>query len=69
MTTIEIQVNDQPQQVPSGTTIAGLLDHLGLSSPAIAVELNLKVKPRDEFPTCVLQEGDTLEIVTLVGGG
>ena len=66
--TIQIYVNDGPRQIADGTTIADLLEQLGMVSPAIAVELNLTVQPRDEFDR-ILEEGDRLEIVTLVGGG
>ena len=69
MNTIEIVVNDQAMQVPEGTTIEGLLDQLKVNSPAIAVEVNQVLRPRNDFSISVLSSGDCLEIVTLVGGG
>lgn len=66
---IEIIVNDQSQQVPSGMTVAELLPRLGISSPAIAVEVNHQLCPRDQLQHRTLEQGDCLEIVTLVGGG
>ncbi|MEL7497114.1 MAG: sulfur carrier protein ThiS [Planctomycetota bacterium] len=69
MTQVNIKVNDEEQRVPAGTTISGLLDLMQITSPAVAVELNLEVQPRHQFDSCQLSEGDSVEIVTLVGGG
>lgn len=64
-----ITVNDQPREIEPGTTLAGLLDEMGLEPRLVAVEVNLQVVPRDRHGQCKLREGDQLEIVTLVGGG
>ena len=66
---MNIVVNGQPRDVASGTTIAQLLESLRLDPRTLAVELNLDVIPRGRHAECTLQEGDRLEIVTLVGGG
>lgn len=66
---ITIQVNSVRREVPAGTTLAGLLQSLELNPRYLAVERNLHVVPRTQHPACVLQPGDELEIVTLVGGG
>ena len=46
-----------------------LLRHLGLAGQAVAVELNGEVVPRSRHADTPLTDGDTLELVTLVGGG
>lgn len=66
---LEITVNDKPTQVPDPCTIADLLGLLNITSPAVAVELNLEIQPHSEFADRQLKQGDSLEIVTLVGGG
>jgi len=66
---VDIVVNDQPRQVPDGTTVAELLHELGLAGRHVAVELNLHVVPRVRHAEQRLAAGDRLEIVTLVGGG
>ena len=66
---MNILVNGQVRDVPSGATIAQLLESLRLDPRALAVELNLEVIPRGRHAQCALREGDRLEIVTLVGGG
>jgi thiamine biosynthesis protein ThiS len=35
----------------------------------VAVEVNLKILDRSNFPTWNLQEGDTVEILSFIGGG
>ncbi len=64
-----IQVNGKPREVAGGTSIANLLDELGVKQPHVAVELNLEVVPRAQHAATALREGDRLEVVTLVGGG
>lgn len=66
---ISIHINGVEQVIRSDTTLAGLLESLQLKSKFVAVERNLEVVPRTEHANCVLQTGDELEIVTLVGGG
>jgi sulfur carrier protein len=66
---VNILVNDEPRSITSGTTLAQLLETLRLDPRTLAVELNLDVIPRGRHAQCVLQDGDRLEIVTLVGGG
>ncbi len=66
---MNITINDDTHSVPSGFTIADLLEQLGMKSKYVAVERNLELIPRAEHSDCLLVEGDKLEIVTLVGGG
>lgn len=66
---MKISVNGESRDVEAGTTVAALVQQLGLLAPHVAVELNLEVVPRARHGQTVLREGDRLEIVTLVGGG
>lgn len=66
---MEITVNGEQQQVSEGITVAELLQQRGLSPRYLAVERNLQLIPRQQHAACLLQNGDQLEIVTLVGGG
>jgi thiazole synthase len=64
-----ITVNAEPKTLPDPLTIADLLRHLGKDPKKLAVEVNRNVVPRADHPRLRLQEGDAVEIVTLVGGG
>ena len=66
---IEITINERPRSVAEGITLAQLLVELEIQSPAIAVEINQQLRPRNQFDNTTLEAGDVVEIVTLVGGG
>jgi sulfur carrier protein len=64
-----ITLNGVPHPLPPDTTVASLLDSLGLAGKPVVVELNgLAVFPRDHTKTAV-QDGARIEIVTLAAGG
>ncbi len=66
---MQITVNDQPRQTPAETTVAALLAELGFGQKPVAVEVNLRLVPRQRHAEHRLVAGDRVEIVTLVGGG
>ncbi len=66
---MQIIVNDRPQEVADGCTVAALLEQLELTGKPVAVEVNFHLVPRQKHADCLLANGDRLEIVTLVGGG
>lgn len=66
---MEILVNGAPTQVAPGTTVSGLLEQLKMNPLYVAVECNLNLIPRAQHSDCELQPQDSIEIVTLVGGG
>ena len=66
---IEICVNGESRQVPENSTLADLVESLGLHPRRIAVERNKQLVRRAQHAETTLAEGDVLEIVTLVGGG
>jgi sulfur carrier protein len=66
---MRITVNDEPREVPEGTTVAGLLQLLALPSTRAAVEVDRQLVRRVEHAGHVLHDGALVEVVTLVGGG
>ena len=64
-----IRVNGEQRALESECTVARLLDDLNLAGQPCAVEVNAAVVPRREHGERLLSDGDTVEIVTLVGGG
>ena len=66
---MEIVVNGERREVRPGVTVAELLAELKVPARYCAVERNLTLVPRGEHARSVLETGDRLEIVTLVGGG
>jgi len=66
---MNILFNGESRQVRDEITIAELLEELTLDPRRVAVEVNLELTPRDLHGETNLNEGDQLEVVTLVGGG
>ncbi len=66
---IDIVINGQPRSVEPGTTVAALVEELGLRGKPVAVERNREIVPKPCHASTVLVAGDHLEVVTFVGGG
>lgn len=64
-----VTVNGKEQDLPPGMTIADLLRRLGAEGVPAAVEVNRQVVPRARHEQVELRDGDSVEVVTLVGGG
>lgn len=66
---MKIILNSEERIVPEGHTVRDLLEALGLAGRPVAVERNREIVPYQTFSNAILQDGDVLELVTLVGGG
>src|SRR4051794_16880597 len=69
MSELCLTVNGKSQTAPAGTTVAGLLEIMGVDPARVAVERNLDIVPRQTWRESTLAEGDKLEIVAFIGGG
>lgn len=50
-------------------TVKELLDELKIASGRVAVEVNLSIIKKTDYESCILNDGDKVEIVNFVGGG
>ncbi len=66
---MQVKLNGEIREVPDGTTVSGLLAHLGVKAQRVAVEVNEAVVTKDRYEAHALQAGDAVEIVAFVGGG
>lgn len=66
---MKIQINGNAHDFPAPLTLVALLEHLGMKTDRVAVELNREIVPREQWAQTSLREGDQLEIVHFVGGG
>jgi len=66
---ITITVNGENRAANPGSTVVDLLRELGLNSGRVAIERNLEILPRPQWPETHLAQGDRFEIVQFVGGG
>ncbi|HEX5166034.1 MAG TPA: sulfur carrier protein ThiS [Thermomicrobiales bacterium] len=69
MATITVQLNGIDVTVPHGMTLGGLIDNRGIERRMIAVEYNAEILPRHAYDATILNDGDRLEVVQMVGGG
>lgn len=68
-TQITVQVNGNTHTCATETSLPELLEQLGLNSRLVAIEYNGDIIHRQYWSDTQLQQGDRLEIVTIVGGG
>jgi sulfur carrier protein len=66
---MKLMLNGEQTRVVDGLTVAQLLQHLSVAPEGVAVEVNLAVLKRAHHATTILQEGDQVEIVQMIGGG
>ena len=63
-----LTINGERREVSDGLTVSALVTQLGVRG-RVAVELNGEVLRQAQHPEIALRDGDTLEVVTFVGGG
>ncbi len=66
---MKIQINGKISDFPDGITISQLVHLAEVPPNYLAVEVNQEVVPREQHEHHLLQDGDCVEVVTLVGGG
>ena len=64
-----LTVNGENRDLEENTTLIGLLESFSLNPEATAVQLNDDILERDTFQSITLNEGDTVELIRIVGGG
>ncbi|MBS3106504.1 sulfur carrier protein ThiS [Candidatus Woesearchaeota archaeon] len=65
---MKLRINGEERTL-AAKTVADVIDHLQLKPEQVVVELNKNIVKREEYGKTDVKDGDTLEIVTLVGGG
>jgi sulfur carrier protein len=66
---LTIRLNGEPYEIAGPVTISALLARLQIDPRRVAVEHNITVVKKVRYDTTVINEGDEIEIVNLVGGG
>lgn len=66
---MNIIINGESQKVTDGCTAAELVNLLQMQNDKIAMEVNLEIVPRSQYPDFRFNEGDKVEIVRAIGGG
>lgn len=66
---IRLKINGRQVELEKPTPLLAYLETLGVSHRAVAVEHNGVILERDRYLATTLEDGDTVEIVRMVGGG
>jgi thiamine biosynthesis protein ThiS len=66
---IHVTINGQGREFERELALPDLIERLAISHPRIAVAYNGTVLRREEHASTTVHDGDTLEIVRMVGGG
>ncbi|MFQ5882306.1 MAG: sulfur carrier protein ThiS [Candidatus Methylomirabilales bacterium] len=66
---MQIRLNGRDRDVAGGMTIAGLLEELKVSPERVAVLVNQGIVKKPSYASTTLQEGDTVEVLTVMAGG
>lgn len=66
---MEIRLNGEPRRIAAGCSLSDLIRSLGLEPERLAIEVNLEIVRKPDWPKRRISPGDTIEIVHFVGGG
>ena len=66
---MNVYVNGEEKNYPDNSSVAAVVDAMGLTGKKIAIELNKEILPFQNYATQQLQAGDCLEVVHAIGGG
>lgn len=66
---MRVRLNGEDRDIADGTTVAALLDALGLRRDGIAVAVDRQVVPKGDHERLVLTDGAQIEVIRAVGGG
>jgi len=66
---IALQINGRRVELEEPTALLIYLEKLGVSPRAVAVEHNGVIIERSRYAEAMLNDGDVVEIVRMVGGG
>ena len=66
---MKIKINGKEEAVYKKKNISELISGRGLSADHVVVEYNFRIVPKEEWHKIALNEDDSVEIVSFVGGG
>ncbi len=66
---MKIRLNGKEYDTKGAKTVKELLEELDIHPQRVAVEVNLKIIKKSDYECTFLNEGDSVEVVSFVGGG
>jgi sulfur carrier protein len=62
-------INGEEKEFEKGTTLAQIIDYLGVEDKVMALAVNMQIVKKDKWSSYAPQSGDKLELLEFVGGG
>lgn len=66
---LSLRVNGETRAIPQAMTVQEFLEANHMVLPFMAVARNGEVLHKHEYPKVLLEDGDRIEVVRMVGGG
>ncbi len=66
---MNITLNGQAKQIPDGLNIGGMIDQFCKNRTPVIAEVNGNIVKKPGWDEVILKNGDTIELVSFVGGG
>ncbi|SUW65853.1 Thiamine biosynthesis protein ThiS [Buttiauxella agrestis] len=66
---MQIHFNDELMQCPDNLTLAMLLEQLSLLKPGVALAINQRIVPREQWENHLLNDGDQIVLFQAIAGG
>lgn len=66
---MQITLNGEPHAAGDNASVAALVQSLDLKGRRVAVMVNEEVVKRERWEEVPIHEGDTVEVIQMVGGG
>ena len=66
---IGLRLNGEERSCPAGLSLQAVLEHFGYRPQLVVVEFNGAILARRHWPDQPVRQADSLEVVTIVGGG
>lgn len=66
---MKIKINGAEHYIQENSTVQDVLNIVNIKSGMFVVERNLVIIDKKDYETCLLNDGDVLEIVGFFGGG
>lgn len=64
-----VKVNGTEREYRPGMSVLQLLEEMGYSITRVAVEKNGEIVPKNRLSDTYLEDEDSLEVISFVGGG
>jgi len=66
---VNVTVNGEVRECSDGTTLASLINDLGIKVKVMAAAVNMNVVKKADWEDYLIREDDKIELLHFVGGG